>query len=95
MAVQESVPVFAKYTLENLRVMSIMSEKEDRVMQQMWQNVNNWEMRLMGMQEFLVLFKKDLLIFGCAGTSLLHLGFLMLWGVGFSLQWLSRCRTRL
>ena len=56
MAVQESVPVFAKYTLENLRVMSIMSEKEDRVMQQMWQNVNNWEMRLMGMQEFLVLF---------------------------------------
>ena len=64
-------------------------------MQQMWQNVNNWEMRLMGMQEFLVLFLKDLLIFGCAGTSLLHLGFLMLWGVGFSLQWLSRCRTRL
>ena len=73
MAVQESVPVFAKYTLENLRVMSIMSEKEDRVMQQMWQNVNNWEMRLMGMQEFLVLFLKDLLIFGCAGTSLLSM----------------------
>lgn len=78
MAVQESVPVFAKYTLENLRVMGIMSEKEDRVMQQMWQNVNNQEIWVMGMQLFVFFFFKDLLIFGCTGTSLLHLGFLWL-----------------
>lgn len=79
MAVQESVPVFAKYTLENLRVMGNMSEKEDRVMQQMWQNVNNQEIWVMGMQLFVFFFFfKDLLIFGCTGTSLLHLGFLWL-----------------
>ena len=35
-----------------------------------------------------LLFFYDLLIFGCAGTSLLHLGFLTLWWAGFSLQWL-------
>ena len=56
MAVQESVPVFAKYTLENLRVMGNMSEKEDRVMQQMWQNVNNQEIWVMGMQLFVFFF---------------------------------------
>ena len=86
MAVQESVPVFAKYTLENLRVMGIMSEKEDRVMQQMWQNVNNQEIWVMGMQLFVFFFFKDLLIFGCTGTSLLHLGFLMPLSMGFSRQ---------
>ena len=58
MAVQESVPVFAKYTLENLRVMNIMSEKEDRVTQQMWQNVNNREIWVMGMQFFVFFFFK-------------------------------------
>lgn len=56
MAVQETVLVFAKYTLENLRVMSIMSEKNDRVMEQMWQNVNIREIWVMRMQEFFVLF---------------------------------------
>ena len=30
MAIQESVLVFVKYTLEDLRVMSIMAEKDKR-----------------------------------------------------------------
>ena len=55
-AVQESVLVFAKYTLENLRVMSIMSEKDNRVMEQIWQNVNNREIWVIRMQEFFVPF---------------------------------------
>ena len=94
MAVQESVPVFAKYTLENLRVMNIMSEKEDRVTQQMWQNVNNREIWVMGMQFFVFFFFKDLLILGCTGTSLLHSGFRMLWCAGFSLQWLLSLQNK-
>ena len=95
-AVQESVPVFAKYTLENLRVMGNMSEKEDRVMQQMWQNVNNQEIWVMGMQLFVFFFFFKIYLFlaalglhccswafSCCGVQASHCS-------GF-----SRCRTRL
>ena len=36
---------------------------------------------------FFLLLKNFLFIFSCAGSSLLHMGFLQLWCVDFSLQW--------
>jgi len=39
-------------------------------------------------------FKINLLIFGWAGSLLLHVGLLYLQHVGFSLQWLLGCGTQ-
>ena len=95
MAVQESVPVFAKYTLENLRVMNIMSEKEDRVTQQMWQNVNNREIWVMGMQFFVFFFLKIYLFWAALGLHCCTRAFACCGVRASHCSGFSRCRTRL
>ena len=49
-AMQERVLVFRRYTLENLRMIEHhVRKRQERVMEQMWQNVNNWELWVKGM----------------------------------------------